>query len=72
MLTVIQPGMQTTIQDLTGRQGLWDVGVPPSGAVDELTFALLNAAVGNPTTQPAWNVWSPGRPSPPMKTDSSV
>ncbi|MEU0092232.1 5-oxoprolinase/urea amidolyase family protein [Kribbella sp. NPDC006257] len=47
-LTIIQPGMQTTIQDLAGRQGLWDVGVPPSGAVDELTFALLNAAVGNP------------------------
>ncbi len=48
MITVVAPGMQTTIQDLAGRQGLWDVGVPPSGAVDELTFALLNAAVGNP------------------------
>ncbi|GAA1544246.1 5-oxoprolinase/urea amidolyase family protein [Kribbella lupini] len=48
MITVIAPGLQTTIQDLAGRQGLWDVGVPPSGAVDELTFALLNAAVGNP------------------------
>ncbi|TDU88118.1 urea carboxylase [Kribbella voronezhensis] len=47
-LTVVRPGMQTTIQDLAGRQGLWDVGVPPSGAVDELTFALLTAAVGNP------------------------
>jgi urea carboxylase len=45
---VVAPGMQTTVQDLEGRQGLWDVGVPPSGAVDELTFALLNAAVGNP------------------------
>lgn len=47
-ITVVAPGMQTTVQDLAGRQGLWDVGVPPSGAVDELTFALLNAAVGNP------------------------
>ncbi|WP_328320829.1 5-oxoprolinase/urea amidolyase family protein [Kribbella sp. NBC_00382] len=46
---VVAPGMQTTVQDLDGRQGLWDVGVPPSGAVDELTFALLNAAVGNPS-----------------------
>jgi urea carboxylase len=48
VVTITRPGMQTTIQDLAGRQGLWDVGVPPSGAVDELTFALLNAAVGNP------------------------
>ncbi|MDX6261472.1 MAG: urea carboxylase [Kribbellaceae bacterium] len=48
-LMVVAPGMQTTVQDLAGRQGLWDVGVPPSGAVDELTFALLNAAVGNPS-----------------------
>lgn len=47
-VTVVAPGMQTTVQDLAGRQGWWDVGVPPSGAVDELTFALLNAAVGNP------------------------
>ncbi|NEA31430.1 5-oxoprolinase/urea amidolyase family protein [Streptomyces sp. SID13031] len=48
-VTIVAPGMQTTVQDLAGRQGLWDVGVPPSGAVDELTFALLNAAVGNPS-----------------------
>ncbi|TDD54156.1 5-oxoprolinase/urea amidolyase family protein [Kribbella antibiotica] len=50
MLTVISPGLQTTIQDLEGRPGLWDVGVPPSGAADELTFALVNAAVGNPSS----------------------
>ncbi|GAA1706512.1 hypothetical protein GCM10009745_63000 [Kribbella yunnanensis] len=49
-VTVISPGLQTTVQDLAGRPGLWDVGVPPSGAADELTFALVNAAVGNPST----------------------
>ncbi|MFD3399322.1 5-oxoprolinase/urea amidolyase family protein [Kribbella sp. NPDC058693] len=49
-VTVVAPGTQTTVQDLAGRPGLWDVGVPPSGAADELTFALLNAAVGNPDT----------------------
>jgi len=48
VITVIAPGVQTTVQDLAGRPGLWDVGVPPSGAADELTFALVNAAVGNP------------------------
>lgn len=48
VISIVNPGTQTTIQDLTGRPGLWDVGVPPSGAADELTFALVNAAVGNP------------------------
>lgn len=47
-ITIVAPGAQTTVQDLAGRQGLWDVGVPPSGAADELSFALVNAAVGNP------------------------
>jgi len=50
VITVLSPGLQTTIQDLEGRPGLWDVGVPPSGAADELTFALVNAAVGNPAS----------------------
>ncbi|HEY3608624.1 MAG TPA: 5-oxoprolinase/urea amidolyase family protein [Pseudonocardiaceae bacterium] len=46
-LTVVEPGPLTTVQDLTGRQGMWDVGVPPSGAWDDLSFALANLAVGN-------------------------
>ncbi|MDO7868649.1 5-oxoprolinase/urea amidolyase family protein [Nocardioides jiangxiensis] len=48
--TVVDAGAQTTVQDATGRCGYWDVGVPPSGAFDEFTFALVNAAVGNPDT----------------------
>jgi urea carboxylase len=47
-MTVVEPGLQTTVQELPGRQGLWDVGVPPSGAWDDLSFALANIAVGNP------------------------
>jgi urea carboxylase len=47
-ITVLTPGTQTTVQDLAGRRGMWDVGVPPSGAWDDLSFALANAAVGNP------------------------
>jgi urea carboxylase len=46
-LTVLDGGAQTTVQDVLGRTGLWDVGVPPSGAYDELTMALVNAGVGN-------------------------
>jgi urea carboxylase len=47
-VTVISPGLQTTVQDLPGRQGLWDVGVPPSGAWDDFSFSLANLAVGTP------------------------
>ena len=46
-LTVHDAGVQTTVQDVLGRTGLWDVGVPPSGAFDELTLALVNHGTGN-------------------------
>lgn len=47
-MTVVSAGAQTTVQDLAGRVGYWDVGVPPSGAFDDLTFGLLSTALGNP------------------------
>lgn len=47
VLTVVDAGVQTTVQDAEGRPGYWSVGVPPSGAFDELSFALVNTAVGN-------------------------
>lgn len=47
MIDVLAPGVQTSVQDLTGRRGLWGVGVPPSGAYDALSFGLANLAVGN-------------------------
>ncbi|HVU74211.1 MAG TPA: 5-oxoprolinase/urea amidolyase family protein [Mycobacteriales bacterium] len=46
-ISVVKPGIQTTVQDLAGRRGLWSVGVPPSGAWDDLSFALAARAVGN-------------------------
>ncbi|HET9173433.1 MAG TPA: 5-oxoprolinase/urea amidolyase family protein [Actinospica sp.] len=46
-IEVLAAGVQTAVQDLGGRRGLWGVGVPPSGAYDELSFALANLAVGN-------------------------
>ena len=49
-MSVVSAGLQTTVQDVEGRAGLWDVGVPPSGAFDELSMALANTAVGNPPT----------------------
>ncbi|GAC1607881.1 MAG: hypothetical protein NVS3B26_02630 [Mycobacteriales bacterium] len=49
-LEVLDPGLQTTVQDLRGRRGLWGVGVPPSGAWDDLSFSLANLALGNDPT----------------------
>ena len=47
---VIEPGTQSTLQELPGRLGLWHVGVPPSGPMDARSFALANAVVGNAAT----------------------
>ena len=44
---VVQPGTFTTIQDYPGRIGHWDVGVPPSGPMDDYAFRLANRIVGN-------------------------
>ncbi len=46
-IDVIEPGVQSTIQDWPGRQGYWDVGVPPSGPMDALSHRLANRLVGN-------------------------
>lgn len=48
-ITILKAGAQTSVQDLPGRSGLWSVGVPPSGAWDDLSMSLANLAVGNPT-----------------------
>ncbi|WP_116808735.1 5-oxoprolinase/urea amidolyase family protein [Steroidobacter cummioxidans] len=44
---VIQPGTHTSIQEFPGRVGYWDIGVPPSGPMDDLAFRLANELVGN-------------------------
>lgn len=46
-LEVITPGTYTTVQDYPGRVGHWDVGVPPSGPMDDYAFRLANRIVGN-------------------------
>ncbi|WP_062204057.1 5-oxoprolinase/urea amidolyase family protein [Demequina salsinemoris] len=47
-LRVERPGFLTTVQEAPGRVGLWHIGVPPSGPMDDLSFVLGNQAVGNP------------------------
>ncbi|TVR09204.1 MAG: urea carboxylase [Salinarimonadaceae bacterium] len=44
---VVAPGAYTTIQDYPGRTGLWHIGVPPSGPMDDYAFRLANRIVGN-------------------------
>lgn len=44
---VLVSGTMTTIQDSPGRVGYWDVGVPPSGPFDNLSFRLGNRLLGN-------------------------
>lgn len=46
-IDVLDGGVMTTIQDYPGRQGLWDVGVPPSGPMDHLAFRIGNKLVAN-------------------------
>ena len=46
-IEVLEPGTYTTVQDYPGRTGYWDVGVPPSGPMDDYAFRLANRIVGN-------------------------
>lgn len=46
MIKVISPGLQTTVQD-SGRIGHYEVGMPPSGAMDKYSYLASNLLVGN-------------------------
>ncbi|KHL16044.1 urea carboxylase [Mumia flava] len=46
-IRVDRAGMMTTVQDVEGRAGAWQVGVPPSGAMDDRSLRLANLALGN-------------------------
>ncbi|MFI0089270.1 5-oxoprolinase/urea amidolyase family protein [Streptomyces bobili] len=46
-IEVVSGGTLTTVQDWPGRTGHWQVGVPPSGPMDDRSFRLGNRALGN-------------------------
>lgn len=50
MIEIIRSGFHTTIQDYPGRIGYWNVGIPPSGPMDGLSFRMANRLVGNSDT----------------------
>ncbi|TQL66438.1 urea carboxylase [Nocardioides albertanoniae] len=58
-IDVLDPGVLTTVQDLPGRVGYWQVGVPPSGPFDPVSFAEANLAVGNRRGAPGLEVTVP-------------
>ena len=54
-LTVVRPGMLTTVQDL-GRWGCQDEGVPVAGPMDGYSHREANRLVGNPDSAAALEV----------------
>lgn len=68
---VLRPGMSTTVQDWPGRIGYWQIGVPPSGPMDDVSFRLANVAVGNPEGAPALEA-TMGGPALRLDTDTWV
>jgi urea carboxylase len=68
---VLSAGTQTTIQDYPGRLKYWNVGVPPSGPMDNLSFRLGNRAVGNRPDAAALEITMSG-PTLKFNTDSLI
>ncbi|HXJ01513.1 MAG TPA: urea carboxylase, partial [Micropepsaceae bacterium] len=44
---VLAPGAASSLQDWPGRIGFWDVGIPPSGPMDDRSHRLVNRILGN-------------------------
>jgi urea carboxylase len=59
-IDVLEPGALTTVQDWPGRLGYWQVGVPPSGPMDEVSLREANLAVGNPEGGTALEITATG------------
>lgn len=51
MFEVVEPGFQTTVQDVGRKEGQ-SMGIPPSGAQDTFALRVANLLVGNPTGGP--------------------
>lgn len=56
VIEVLSAGTSSSIQDYPGRVGYWDIGVPPSGPMDDYAFRLANRIVGNPSDAAAFEL----------------
>lgn len=70
VLSVVRPGMFTTVQDL-GRWGFQSRGVPVGGAMDQYSHVLANRLMGNPDTAATLEVTLMG-PEIAFETDGTV
>ena len=48
---IIRAGINTTFQD-NGRNDLYHIGIPFSGAMDKRNYFLANSLIGNETDKP--------------------
>jgi urea carboxylase len=46
-MAVLDGGAQSSLQSLPGRLGFWEVGIPPSGPMDDKSFVAANLLLGN-------------------------
>jgi urea carboxylase len=53
VIDVLEGGDFSTVQAWPGRVGYWEVGVPPSGPMDDLALRLANQIVGNESSAAA-------------------
>ncbi|MEB3101783.1 biotin-dependent carboxyltransferase family protein [Ferviditalea candida] len=70
MINVLKPGIQTTVQD-NGRIGFYEIGMPPSGAMDKYSFAMANLLVGNEENAAALEITYMG-PELEFRTDTTI
>ncbi|MFN8591818.1 MAG: 5-oxoprolinase/urea amidolyase family protein [Thermomicrobiales bacterium] len=56
MIEVLEGGIQTTVQDFPGRQGLLDQGICPAGPFDNVAFRLANLLVGKQPGEAAFEI----------------
>jgi len=68
-IRVLAGGPATTVQDWPGRVGYWDVGVPPSGPMDALSFRLGNRLLGNEEGAPGLEYTAAG---PTLRFDTAL
>ena len=71
LLEILKGGVEATVQDYPGRLGYWDLGIPPSGPLDDYSMRLANVLVGNPAGAAAIEV-AAGMFSMRMKQDGII
>jgi urea carboxylase len=59
-IDVLDAGAMTTVQDIPGRTGYWQIGVPPSGPMDAVSLSEANLVVGNPEGAPGLEITATG------------